>query len=209
MPQGIRRHLSFANVTSLTALVLAMSGGAYALSIPKNSVGPSQIKKNAVTSSKIKKNSVSASKVKDGSLLSADFKAGQLPAGAKGATGTPGTPGAPGAPGAPLGGTIVRRTDIALPAGAGAGVPGAITSAFATCDPGEKIVGGSANVSNVPNPPVAELLGDRPSVDTTGNSGAGTVPAPGDGYAYWKGTARTLTNNNTISLRVFAICAVP
>ena len=35
----MRRHLSFANITSLMALVFAMGGTGYALTIPKNSVG--------------------------------------------------------------------------------------------------------------------------------------------------------------------------
>ena len=58
-------RLTPANVLSLTALFVALSGGAYALTIPKNSVGPAQLKKNAVISAK----------VKDGSLLTQDFKA--------------------------------------------------------------------------------------------------------------------------------------
>jgi hypothetical protein len=97
MPSAIRRHLSFANVASLLALVFAMGGTGYALTIPKNSVGTKQIKTNGVGSSEVKKNAVSAKKVKDGSLLAADFKAGQIPAGAKGATGAPGAPGVVGA----------------------------------------------------------------------------------------------------------------
>lgn len=63
-------------VVALIALFVAMGGVGYAaFKLPKNSVGPKQIKANAVTSSK----------VKNRSLLAADFKAGQLPAGAKGA----------------------------------------------------------------------------------------------------------------------------
>jgi hypothetical protein len=100
MPQRIRRHLSFANVASLSALVFAMGGTGYALSIPKNSVGSAQIKKGAVANSDLRANAVTGAKVKDGSLLTGDFKLGQIPAGAKGATGPAGAGGAPGAPGA-------------------------------------------------------------------------------------------------------------
>ena len=39
MNARIRRHISFANVTSLMALVFAMGGTGYALTIPKNSDG--------------------------------------------------------------------------------------------------------------------------------------------------------------------------
>ncbi len=86
-----RAHLTFANVVSLMALFVALSGGAYALTIPKHSVGAKQLKKNAVTSSK----------VKDRSLLARDFKRGQLPAGSTGPIGPAGPPGAPGQTGQP------------------------------------------------------------------------------------------------------------
>ena len=41
----VRSHLTFANVVSLMALFVALSGGAYALSIPKGSVGTKQLRK--------------------------------------------------------------------------------------------------------------------------------------------------------------------
>src|SRR3954452_6721767 len=119
----MRPHLSFANVTSSLALFIALSGGAYAAAtLPRNSVGSTQLKNNAVTTAK----------VKDGTLKRGDFAAGELPtlqpsvrgeagptgpagpagpqgaagaqgdpgvAGTTGAKGEPGTPGAPGAPG--------------------------------------------------------------------------------------------------------------
>src|SRR3954470_1267346 len=83
----IRRHLSFANVASLMALVFAMGGTGYALAtLPKNSVGTKQLKSNAVISSK----------VKDGSLKKRDFAAGQLPSGPRGAQGAQGIQGIQG-----------------------------------------------------------------------------------------------------------------
>ena len=51
----LRSRLTFANVVASMALFVALSGGAYALTIPKNSVGAKQLKRNAVTRSKIKK----------------------------------------------------------------------------------------------------------------------------------------------------------
>ena len=96
----IRRHMTFANVVSIMALVFAMGGTGYAaLKLPKNSVGGAQIKKNAVTGAKVKNSSLGPSDIKNGSLLKADFKAGQLPAGATGATGATGPAGAAGANG--------------------------------------------------------------------------------------------------------------
>lgn len=71
---------SFANLTAMLALLVALSTGAYAAtSLPKNSVGTPQIKKGAVTTAKLGKSAVASSKVKNGSLLLGDFKKGQLP----------------------------------------------------------------------------------------------------------------------------------
>ncbi|HTN23199.1 MAG TPA: hypothetical protein VL120_04395 [Solirubrobacteraceae bacterium] len=214
MAPRVRGHLSFANVTSCIALMVALGGTSYAAAtLPRNSVGAKQIKSNAVTSSK----------VKNGSLTAIDFKTGALPRGAAGpagpagapgtpgAAGTPGAKGDPGDPGTPglqgpaglLASVVVRRTDVALPAGTGAGVPGAITSGFATCAAGEKIIGGSVNIGNVVAPAEQETIVSRPSVDNVGN---GTVPANGGSFAFWKGTGRTLTNVAG-TMRVFAFCA--
>jgi hypothetical protein len=84
---GLRKRLTYANVTATLAVFMVLGGGAYAATqLPRNSVGSRQLRSNAVSSSK----------VKDRSLLARDFKAGQLP---RGATGQPGQPGQPG-PGA-------------------------------------------------------------------------------------------------------------
>ncbi len=57
----MRQRLSYANVISTLCLFLLLGGTAYAtLSLPKNSVGPKQLKPHSVTSSKIKPGSVSA-----------------------------------------------------------------------------------------------------------------------------------------------------
>ncbi len=79
---------SYANVASTLALVVALSGGAYAASLPKKSVGTPQLKKEAVTTAK----------VKDGSLTAADFAPGALGSavGATGATGPRGPQGPSG-----------------------------------------------------------------------------------------------------------------
>lgn len=91
------------------ALFIALGGVSYAATLPKNSVGPAQIKSLAVKSSDLGKNAVTSSKVKNGSLLSVDFKPGQLvsgapgpagPVGPKGDIGAKGDPGVKGDPGA-------------------------------------------------------------------------------------------------------------
>ena len=199
---SIRKRLTYANVMSSIAVFLVIGGAtAFAVShLGKNSVGTKQLKSNAVTTAKIKKNAVTAKKIKagavngdkvqNGSLLSGDFAAGQLPKGATGPTGPTGV----------VGTVVVRRTDVPLPAGPAAEKPGALTSAFATCAAGEKIIGGSVNVSDPPN---AEVRISRPATD---NIEAGGIPNDGDAFTFWKGTART-TTNVVATARVFAICA--
>jgi hypothetical protein len=85
-------------IVACIALAVALSGFGYAaVSLPRNSVGPAQLKKDSVTSAK----------VKNGSLNAVDFRAGQLPAGEqgppgeKGDKGDKGDTGPPGADGQP------------------------------------------------------------------------------------------------------------
>jgi hypothetical protein len=74
------RTLSYANVVATLALVLAVTGGAYAATqLPKDSIRSKQ--------------------VKDHSLKARDFKPGQLPTGAPGPKGDRGDAGARGEPG--------------------------------------------------------------------------------------------------------------
>jgi hypothetical protein len=89
---SIRSRLTFANVTSLLALFVALGGSSYAaLNLPKGSVGGKHLRKNAVTSPK----------VKPGSLLLSDFRRSQRAAlrGPAGAVGLQGPPGAQGTQG--------------------------------------------------------------------------------------------------------------
>lgn len=79
----LHSHITYANVVSTLCLFVLLGGGAYAaarITLPKNSVGPSQIKTGAVRSRQ----------VKNGSLLAKDFKHGQLPAGPQGPQGLQG-----------------------------------------------------------------------------------------------------------------------
>jgi hypothetical protein len=85
------RPPSPALVVACLALAVALSGGAYAVStaLPRNSVGPAQLKANAVNSAK----------VKDRSLRAVDFATGQIPAGPQGPAGAAGPQGPPGTTG--------------------------------------------------------------------------------------------------------------
>jgi hypothetical protein len=87
MRSRLRSSLTFSNAIALTALFVALGGSSYAaLSLPRGSVGTTQLRAGAVTSAK----------VRDGSLLSRDFRRGQLPRGAAGATGAQGPAGPQG-----------------------------------------------------------------------------------------------------------------
>ena len=103
-------------IIAVAALVVAVLGttplgqAASGLVLPKNSVGPAQLKKGAVsgkklaakavTGVKIADDAVTGAKAEDGTLLAADLGSGQLSAGPKGLKGDRGLPGPAGDPGA-------------------------------------------------------------------------------------------------------------
>ncbi len=60
----IQSSLTYANVVATLALFIALGGASYAaVKLPKNSVGPDQLRKNAVTSSKVADHSLTASDI--------------------------------------------------------------------------------------------------------------------------------------------------
>ena len=82
MTSKLRPHLTYSNILASVAIFLALTGGAYALSVPAHSVGAKQLKKNAATAAKIKNGAVASAKVKDDSLTGADIlesTVGQVP----------------------------------------------------------------------------------------------------------------------------------
>ncbi|WP_323791451.1 hypothetical protein [Nocardioides sp.] len=90
-----RRHLSYANVSATLALVVALSGTAYAANtvrskdivngqvktadLGKAAVATSKIKKNAVTTSRIKKNAVTTNRIKSGAVAPDDLNPATFP----------------------------------------------------------------------------------------------------------------------------------
>lgn len=58
-----RPKLNYANVIATIALFVALGGAAVAAGLPKNSVGPNQLKRGAVTPAKLKRNAVTAGKI--------------------------------------------------------------------------------------------------------------------------------------------------
>src|ERR1044072_7931380 len=103
--ERIRGNLTFANVMSMIAVMIALGATSYAaIKLPSNSVGSAQIKSSAVKNAELASSSVTSAKVKDGVLLAKDFAIGQIPAGPRGATGATGATGAAG-PTGPTGAT--------------------------------------------------------------------------------------------------------
>lgn len=120
----LRRHH-----IGVLALFIALSGTAYAATLPTNSVGGAQLKKNAVTSPK----------VKNRSLLARDFARGQLPRGARGPAGPRGAQG-PAGPAGPAGAAGATNATVRV----GTEVAGIST---ASCLAGERAVGGGGTAT--------------------------------------------------------------
>lgn len=74
------RRLTYANVVSTLALVVALGGGgaAVAAGLAKNSVGSPQIKNGQVTAADLAGNSVTSAKIKDGQVTGKDVKESSL-----------------------------------------------------------------------------------------------------------------------------------
>jgi hypothetical protein len=69
--QPLRRHISFANVTSALALFVALGGTAVAaVTLAPHSVGTAELKNNAVTSPKVKNHTLKAADFMPGVLVS-------------------------------------------------------------------------------------------------------------------------------------------
>jgi len=76
----MRRHLSFANLASALALLVALStSGAWAASqLAPKSVGERQLRPGAVTASKLRKNAVTSAKIKAEAVIQGKLAAGAV-----------------------------------------------------------------------------------------------------------------------------------
>jgi hypothetical protein len=162
------RRPSPALVISCLALTVALGGTSYAavLALPKNSVGPAQLKSSAVTTKKIAPNAVTTAKVLNGSLVKADFKAGQLPAGPTG----------PAGPAGPSGVSGLERVDATSATNS---TPGR-TAAMA-CPAGKRLLGGGARVN--PVLPQVAITSSYPGDDNTYQAFAREVTATGANWS--------------------------
>jgi hypothetical protein len=69
MRKRLRPKLTYSNVIASVALFIALGGAAVAAGIPKNSVGPRQLKKGAVTAAKIHRGAVTSGKLAPKSVV--------------------------------------------------------------------------------------------------------------------------------------------
>lgn len=69
----IRGRLSYANVMATVAVFLALGGTSYALTLPRNSVGPSQLKSDSVGRSEIRAGAVRSTEIRNRSLRTRDI----------------------------------------------------------------------------------------------------------------------------------------
>jgi hypothetical protein len=69
MIQRVRNKLTYSNLIASLALFIALGGVAVAAGLPKNSVGPKQLKRGAVTAAKIRKGAVKSAKLARGAVV--------------------------------------------------------------------------------------------------------------------------------------------
>jgi hypothetical protein len=198
--KAILKHLpSPALIVACVSLLVALGGVSYAAGVlPKNSVGTTQLQKKAVTGAKLTKNAVTGAKVANGTLRAADFKAGQLSAGPRGPKGDPGIQGPKGDPGiqgpkgekGDPGATNVTRRSAAGPS---VGL-GGFSTAVASCQAGETLLGGGAAYSST-----GQFAAD-PTLTWSG-------PVPNSNSS-WRVTYRN-DDVPTMSAYAYAFCAAP
>lgn len=217
--QWIRSRLTFANVTSMIALFVALGGTSYALAA--NSIGAREIKKNGVKASEIARNAVGASEVRSNSVAGgdvADGTIGSLDIGDNAITGSELAANSVGAGetaansvgseevvNGSLGATdlvaglldhtlsaTVQRTDVAL-------ADNTTGAAEASCPAGSTAIGGGASVDQTSSDDI-KLMVSRP-----GNGGF--IPDDGQAFNDWRAVYRNPAGGTgAAEIRAFVIC---
>lgn len=184
---------------SLIALFVALGGTGYAAvkingaNLKNKSVSGAKLKNKTITGAKIKSNAVTGAKVKGGSLTASDFKAGTLLQGPAGPAGKNGVNGAA---------NVVYRTFLANTAG-----NGALGEAGATCDAGEKLIGGGGGWVNDAVPPTSYVLDG--TVSDSGPATSGDDPiAEGATPGEWHVSGLNTSGANA-RMYAYAVCATP
>jgi hypothetical protein len=74
----IRKKLTYSNVIAGLALFVALGGVAVAAALPKNSVGPKQLKNGAVTAKKLRREAVGNHKLAPGAVSASKLSTGAV-----------------------------------------------------------------------------------------------------------------------------------
>jgi hypothetical protein len=216
----LRRHLTYANVAASLALFLALGGGAYAITVPRNTIGTNQIKTGGVKNADIARNAVTALKVKNNVLTGSDIlesRLGKVPsataadsATAAGTattatTATNATQLGGKAAGSYISNIVIRRKDLNALADTntvgGAG-DGGTNDGTVQCAAGERAIGGGMRIGAAG---VDQALSSSRPVD------AGGIPADGStAPTGWRAVASDsggVAGNNPTDVQVFVICA--
>jgi len=195
MPDRIRAKLSFANVTAVLALFIALGGTSYAAL----KVTGKNVKDGSLTGKDVKDNSLTTRDVSQ--LTKGDFKAGQFPAGTKGDQGPQGPKGDPGAPGAP--GKDGVGTDGApglsgveiVSAASPSFIPDSTTSEVTStveCPGSKKVLGGGVDAySSMP-------ITDGPNVQRS---------LPSANPQGWEARVKATAGGDDVFVKAYAICA--
>jgi hypothetical protein len=152
----LRRHH-----VGMLALFLALSGTAYAATLPRNSVGTAQLKRNAVTAPKIKKNAVTSPKIKANAVTGAKVKADSLTGLDINESSLGKVPSAAAADTAATAAVASSLASGDVNANTAVNPTGAITTVEASCDSGLKGISGGVRVAD----PVNQFIIDLYPVD--------------------------------------------
>jgi hypothetical protein len=201
MLYGMRRRLSFANVTSVLALTVALGGTSYAaVTLPRNSVTSTQIKRGTIVGSDIHANAVTGAKVKDRSLKASDFASGQLPAGAKGDAGPQGPQGPQGSRGDT--GTVGAAT-VQFAQAAADLLDTRNQSYSVFCPDGQQAIAGGGRGDDTLSEETI-LTNTRPAISRTNTE----PPRNGQGFTGWRITVVNPTGGSPSGIRpeVWVVC---
>ncbi len=190
----IRSRFTSAHLIALLALFVALGGSAYAVHLRKGAVKTRNIRNGAVIESKLANGAVTDPKIAAGAVTSAKIAAGavtsaKIAAGA--VTGANLAAGAVGANG--VGRILVRSASKPLPDGGNA-------AAIASCAPGERLIGGSGDVSTSNSQDVV-VNGASPS------AADGNAVAPGQSPSGWTVVGNNYTGGTfSASVIAYALC---
>ena len=191
MLRTFRSGLTYANIVATLALLVGLSGGAYAAAaLPRNSVGAKQLRKNAVTRVKIKNGAVSGAKIAANAVTGyhvVESTLGKVPSAASADHATSADSATTAGSSTTAGSAALSRLDYESTT---ADVPSTYVSATASasCATGLYLTGGGARVSN----------DDYAFINDSGPSNRTTWEATV--YPYGNGVPPT-------TFTVYAICA--